>query len=1113
MSSPTSPVKATAEQPIESVSTQLHNKTVLHKTVTSSGKESTWVSPFRIDQQDVSKKLTSKAKNPSSYISAGSTPITPPGTEEEPILTPNNEDEDDEAPLEADETVAEHVNEEDADEEEPITPEEEPITPEEEPITPEEEPIAEPEEEEEEEEEAVEDVATAESPAEELSSPTKVRPAKQEIPAIIKSHPKMLNRYKENFNITSQIMNKNRIENFDRRVDLGAGLVLTEEQIYELAKKKLEPLMKQIDDRVAENNARDAAAAAKVEETIRLNDEAVVAKELASYKATVDSKTKTIQAEHEKRTKQLSDKASKSKTSTENHIQKQKDEIIKDKKDSEIAEENAKNDHVTNKETLTKTADQLKIDKTQELEDSKAKQIEETEAAEKFQTDGVALQSKQVELKNELDAKKAELEEKIKKVEALIASKHEKKESIRLSVKRRKVADRSFDIIDAKHARAAANVAILSGQVGLLGDRLAAHSTKIDHLTTTAKDALTTKRGEATTAASEWEEHLAQVRLEEAKKQEQIRIAAEEERKRVEQEKAEEEARLAKEKEEEEAKIAKEKEEEEAKIAKEKEEAAIAAENKKKEEEEEAIRVAADLARMRQLQELNQEKIRLQKELEKQHNDFAAAEKARADAELKADETKRSSSAGILSGAAAAVIGATTGAVTGAAVAGSAVGNVASAATGAVGNTGDLATSSTPAIAEKLVEPTSYKSELEASNVGTNLGNNNPFYTGEFTENNDDLPSTIHEEEEEEEKIPKETTEPVELEVPTKTIEETASDNDTIGETPVEEPTVEEPTVEEPTVEEPVVDESAIEEVQISELNPDDDVSLQAAPVRRRSMVDEAIANMTPDKIAKMNTPLTAQLKAKAVAEGKSVGSTKAEKIAAAAAAATAAATEGNGKRSRSNSLLKLKRSASNLKNRSRSSSFKNDAPPNLAKKTPVESDKASNRTKVNASIGTSTAKTTTTTTKPINISASAATADASAFDTTVPATPTIENSSIIGNVPTTPFSIAPSGISETPIVAEAEAVQFKPNDESLKKVATPVAESSEDEDDSDLEPETANPVFTEKIGAVEETAPTTANTDSAVNDNFVEVSTLETVSSNEYHQHQDDPDYMVIEN
>ncbi|GAV28915.1 hypothetical protein PMKS-002393 [Pichia membranifaciens] len=1086
-----------------------HQRTQLHKTVTAVSKDSKWVSPFRVSGA-VGPKV--KSKNPgnySSYITAGSTPVaTKPAAEK--VAPAETTEAEEEAPANVAAEAAEGVANAEYDEEAPIDETEEPLEP---TATSEnageelEEPIGEdaaeavvPETEVAADAEVTEDEAAEPAAAEPAAAELKEKkalPAVQEVPALIKSHPKMLRRYKDNFNITSQIMNKNRIENLDRRVNLGAGLVLTEEQIYELARKKLEPLMKQIDDRVAENNARDAAAAAKVEEGIRLNDEAVVAKELSQYKSSVDAKTKSVKADHEKKIKELADKAANSKSDTEKHIQDQKDGIVKDEEDAENAEEDAVQKHITDKETLIETADKLKEDKTKELEDAKAKQIEETELTEKFHTDATELQSKQVDLQSELDAKKAELEEKIKKVEALIAAKHEKKESIRSSIKRRKVADRSFNIIDAKHTQAAANFAILSNQVGLLNDRLAAHSTKIGHLNTTGKDTLTSKRAEAKKASDDWEDHLAQVRLDEAKKQEQIRIAAEEERKRVEQEKLDEEARLKKEKEEEEArlqkekeeeearlqkekeekeaKIAKEKEENEAKIAREKADTKIAAEKKKKEEEEEATRVAEEVARMKRLKELNEEKFKLQKSLDEHKKvEAAAAAKAKEESEKKSKSAEASSSgAGILAGVGAAMVGA---AATGTAAAGAAASGVA----GSIGNPlGASASEGLP----------SYQDELAKSDAGntSSFGTNNPFYLGEFNDKKeDDVPSTIHEEDEVEAPLAvvKDATKVEKPVTPVATkefekIEDPLNDTITITEKAVSPLETASSGLLVANDEEPV---SEAERYPVpTEMKPADDSALTSA-TRRRSMVDEAIAHMTPAELDRMNTPLSQQINTKepttpTTVEGKSRSNSLSK--------------------SRSNSLTsKFKFKKSGTKTKSRSNSIKNETPKQTvtAKKSNPKLAK-SNTSKAAAPVSTTTA----------------------ISSPPVPATPTIESSSAVAPVPTTPasaVSIAPSGLSEAAEVSEAKAVEIKPTtDESPEKVASGNGEqdSSDDDDDSDLAPTTVNPVFTEKIG-VAETAPTTASTEPAADtSNYVEVSTLETVSSNEYKQNKDDPNYMVL--
>jgi hypothetical protein len=1018
----------------------MHSSTQLHKTVSQSSK--TWTSPFRVNSNTGPKRKVKNEANYSSYITAGSIPVTESpkkdGVPNEETATAKTGS--------TDETEVPVEEEKEETEEEPLEPTPPPEV--EEPLDESEEPIdlapaedaeeievvaeAEPEVKPELNESAVENVAVEEK---EISK-KEIKPALLPIPVVIKSRPKMLRRYKENFNITSSIMNKNKIENLDRKVDLGAGLVLTEEQIYELAKKKLEPLMKQIDDRVAENNARDAEKAFQIEENIRIKDEGLIAADLAQYKSIVDSKTAAATSENDALIKEFDDKAANSKEEFEMYIQSEKEGIIRDQEEAENDEEDAANAHIKNKEELLANSEQFKIDKTKELEDTKSKQIEEAELSEKFAKDSTDLKSKQIDLQSELDAKKLELEEKIKKVEALIAAKHEKKEAIRTSTKRKNVAERSFGIINSKYTQAAANVGILASQVGLLTDRVNAHSTKINHLNTTGKEALQQKRVDATRALDDWNEHLAQVRIEEAKKQEQIKIAAEEERKRLEQEKIAEEERLTKEKEEEELRLTKKKEEEESKLAEQKEKARLLAEKKKKEEEEEAVRIAEEIERLKRIKQLNEEKLELQKSVDAQKS--------------------KSNAAGILTGVAGAAVGAVGGAaITSAAMAGNVASNTASGATDAIGN---LAKASTPV--QKSAEIPSYHEELANSNVGAAKHSNNPFYTAEFNDKNEDLPSTIHEEEE----ITNDHAKTLNAETSNNDVADLkADDNDTITDKKLEATTG-------------VVGSAS-----------DAHAENSTAPVitKRRSMVDEAIANMTSEQIAKMNVPLTPNLQ-------KSSSKTSLKEEAKSAP------------RSRSNSLtskLTLKKS------KSRSNSLKGSNPTKVAT--------ASNRTTINDSPSKLVIS------APVVIGAAVGTASAAAVNKAIVSTITDAGNTDVAPVQTTSASVVsaiPSELSEAAEISEAYTVEFKKKEGSPEKVNSPLKNQTAEEgdndaditDDSDLSPVNTNPVFTEKIdpqgaNVESETTPTSAN------DDFIEVSTLETVSSTEYFAHKDDPSYMVI--
>lgn len=854
----------------------------------------------------------------------------PIAAQDEPVVEGEDEeadetvivDDDDEEPLTTEKPLEEKEDEEAAKPESSEEPVEEPI---EEPIEEAveetvEEPIAPSTPVAEEEEVAAE---TEEAPLIDSSKdlePLQVSPMAAPpiaIPENIKTKPKLVGKYHENMKIASQVLNKNKVVNAGRRIDLGAGLILTEDQIYELAKKKLEPVMGQIDERVAENLKRDAEAAAKVEEGIKIRDEGVVASQLAAYKACVDNETAIVQKTHDDAIAALDLKDSTSKQQTEDHVQQETEGIETDATDAEKAETDAIELHDSQKENLIATVADLKETKTKELESTKAKQIEETELAEKLDTEGQSFSSKADDLEKEVAEKKAALEARIKQVEALISTKTEKKESIRAVTKKRKTADRSFGIISGKHALLASNVAVLGGQVGLMNSRVAAHDTKINHFNTTGKEALQSKKVEATDAKTSWGEEMKQMRLEEAQKQERLKIEAEEERKRIAQEKLEEEERLAKEKEEE--------------IL------------QKKKEEEEAIALhEEEIARAKKLKELREEKLQLEKE------EAAAAAAAAA----KESESKKSLGLGAVVGGLGVAAGAATGAAAGAIIAASS--NAASTATSAMTSTGEAVS--------KSIDP--------------------------FTDFSADK-GEIHVIEEEKEEIPSTTTDEGYTPIPTATTSGSIS-------------------------------------------------NVPSTPVRRRSMVDEALANMTPDQIKRMNTPL------------KDLYPKEKESPIGTPVAESGSLSRKNSSRSRSGSLSLFKR-------KSRNNSLKQSASEAAA--------------------------------------AAVATKKASLASPTKKVSEDIQSKDV--------------DLGATQSIGEAKKVPIASHD-SAERVNTKQSVDSVD-DDSLSDPTTAKPVFTETIGKPETTAAATEDPSQYDDDEFVEVSTLETIDSAEYRAHKDDPNYMII--
>ncbi|GME75347.1 unnamed protein product [Ambrosiozyma monospora] len=427
--------------------------------------------------------------------------------------------------------------------------------------------------------------------------------------------PKLLNRYIENKHLASSAMNKSEVENPHRVIDLGAGLKLTEAQIYALARKRVAPILKSVDQSVQENRVLDQEKADAEELRIKDKDEAKMAKQLAKFKEKVDKENAAITNDHETKMKETENKMAYSAKVCEKYINDVKAKIVKDAEDAVTAEENAVAAHGLHKQHTIDEAEAFKEKSILDLQNAIDSQPEQKEKAAEFKAKGDEYKIKADELEAKLNEKKKLLLEKMQKLEALLNEKSEKRAMTRGAIKQKKVSERNLLIATQKHERAAANVKKLNGHVALLDSHIGAHSTKIEHLNTAGQDELIAKREAAKQANEAWQTELVEMRTDEAKKQYRKTIEADEERKRIAREKAEEEQRIEKEKVEAEKKARMAKIAEEKRQLAETEEMIRQAELRKSQHEQEAKRLEEEVAEMEKLKELRVERDRLANEL------------------------------------------------------------------------------------------------------------------------------------------------------------------------------------------------------------------------------------------------------------------------------------------------------------------------------------------------------------------------------------------------------------------------------------------------------------------------------------------------------------------
>ena len=260
----------------------------------------------------------------------------------------------------------------------------------------------------------------------------------------LQDKPVLLNRY--------QLLNADAIGSVSKTlddpnkvVDLGSGLKMTQQQLLDIAAKRVAPVLTNINNEVSKTLKEDEI----------------------KHQQELDNKTSThnkkLQGEFEDLSRMMKNAeiaAFNFKTQNTKDIETANDEY-KDR------EEKAVTKHETDKETLLKNHDELEATKKQELEDAKTKQEEATKEIEELQEKKTVLDNKNLELSDEIEKLTSELNEKEAEL-ADLKSKHEEKTAI---VEKNRSTKEELDqkiaasktSLESKKAKHAALVATVAG--------------------------------------------------------------------------------------------------------------------------------------------------------------------------------------------------------------------------------------------------------------------------------------------------------------------------------------------------------------------------------------------------------------------------------------------------------------------------------------------------------------------------------------------------------------------------------------------------------------------------------------------------------------------------
>lgn len=461
----------------------------------------------------------------------------------------------------------------------------------------------------------------------------------------LQSKPKMLSHYQE-LNATAIGSMSRSLDDPNKVIDLGSGLRLTQQQLLDIAAKRVAPVIASINVEVEKTRQEDDILKQKDLDSKVSRHQTKLEKDFDKYALKLGKIRGKFDKEILDKLDILASEMAEATAAAETFETTTKGEIETANSEFEERETKAVEQHETDKETLIKNHDELEATKKQELEDSKTNQESTTSEIEALQEKKVGLDNKNSDLSTEIDDLTRELNERTAELDTLkekltaeleaVSKNSTTKEDLtaQLAVAKKEVDDKK-----SKHLK-------LAAEVGLLGTAVAAYTAKLTSLKSD-KEVRASRLTQAKETYSTWEldkkalaekvakEHE-QKRLEaiEAAATEKIRQEIEEEKQKLEEDKRrieaerkqlEEEAILRKEEDEQKRKEEAERlaEEERARQEKEANDREIA-EQKKKDEEEEILKAheAAELAKLQELRLANdpehQRALRIQKREEEQ---------------------------------------------------------------------------------------------------------------------------------------------------------------------------------------------------------------------------------------------------------------------------------------------------------------------------------------------------------------------------------------------------------------------------------------------------------------------------------------------------------------
>lgn len=441
----------------------------------------------------------------------------------------------------------------------------------------------------------------------------------------LQDKPNLLNRYQE-LNAAAIGSTARNLDDPNKLVDLGSGLKLTQQQLLDIAAKRVAPVIANINEEVEKSRQEDSILEKRDLDSKVALHQAKLDKDLEKHKGKISKIRSKFDLEIVGKLTNIANKVTLATTSAEEFETNTKRDIETANTEYEEREKKAVEQHEVDKETLIKNHEELTTTKKQALEDAKTNQEKTTTAIEELQEKKSELDNHNSLLSSEIDELTEQLNERTKELDDLkekLSGENAKylnneaaKEELNTSIITTK---KSVEEKKSSHAK-------LAAEVGVLGGVVASYAAKLTSLKSD-KESRSTRLADAKDKYTNWQKEKSDLAEKTARDHEQKRLDAlhasetervqkeieehkqklEEEKKKYEEEREQlekeaqerREAEELKRKEEEEKFVADEQKRKEEYLRKLEEEEKAKEEERKKQEEEEKKKEAAKLEELR----------------------------------------------------------------------------------------------------------------------------------------------------------------------------------------------------------------------------------------------------------------------------------------------------------------------------------------------------------------------------------------------------------------------------------------------------------------------------------------------------------------------------------